>query len=93
MIEMTKQTTLVKYMEFPRKPENYTGYPGGNIYKKKELPPPNCVLQRISLVNGHRYCGHKSNGGGAYCICDKGNSGSAFECPIGIPRIHPMVGG
>ena len=77
------------FPELERKKKNYVGYAGGNRYKPKELPPPNCEFQQISLVNTFRYCG--KNRGGNYCIFEKGHSGSAFECPIGIPRIFPMV--
>ncbi len=86
------QTTLYHFNlpKLPRKPQNYVGYPEGNIYKPEDLPPPNCKLQHISLVNGYRYCGHKTNKLCSYCIFDEGNSGAAFKCPLGLPRIHPI---
>lgn len=88
----TTQMTLfyLKHPKLPRKPENYVGYPKGNVFKPEDLSPPNCELQHISLVNGYRYCGHKTNGMASYCIFSEGNSCAAFDCPLGLPRIYPL---
>jgi len=93
--KMRKQTTQMTIYYFkppkvPSKPQNYIGYPDGNIFKPEDLPLPNCELQHISLVNGYRYCGHKTNRMGSYCIFCEGNSGAGFECPLGLPRIYPQ---
>ena len=76
------------FPELERETGHYVDVPESNVFNPEDLPPPNCEFQRISLVNSYRY--RNKSPGRAYCIFEVGNSGSAFECPLGLPRIFPM---
>jgi hypothetical protein len=51
------------------------------------LPKKKCTDKHKSRVNGYIYCGLSK--GGAYCVFEPGNAGSAYRCPKGYQSPYP----